>query len=92
MPSGKPPTSGMSTGDEGIVPNSFPHRRDWRPGARPPVRETPEDVLLKPEPLFAPTTLDAVYGCLTWSGPAKTIGEMDAAVVAQAGVAMVRIV
>ena len=83
MPSDEPLTTRMSTKGQVIVPKSIRRSRDWRPGARLLVEETPEGVLLKTAQLFEPTTLEAVYGCLAWSGPAKTIEEMDAAVAAE---------
>jgi hypothetical protein len=48
------------------------------------VEETPEGVLLKPAPLFPPTRPEDVYGILKYSGPPKTIEEMDAGVMEEA--------
>ncbi|HKT15829.1 MAG TPA: AbrB family transcriptional regulator, partial [Allosphingosinicella sp.] len=59
-------------------------QRHWPAGTRLSVEDTPDGVLLKPVPIFAATTIDAVFGSLAYAGKAKTIEEMDAAVVAEA--------
>jgi hypothetical protein len=41
-------------------------------------------VTLPSEPIFKPTRSDEVFGSLEFSGPPKTIEEMDAGVLAQA--------
>jgi len=48
------------------------------------VEDTLDGVLLKPEPVFAPTTVDAVFGCLEHDGPAKSVEDMNAAIKAEA--------
>ena len=40
--------------------------------------------MLKPLPPFAEVKPENVFGCLAYDGPAKTIEEMDAAVLAEA--------
>jgi hypothetical protein len=47
------------------------------------VEETPEGVLLKPEPLFSPTRIEDVSGSLKYKGKAKSIEEMNAAIAAE---------
>jgi hypothetical protein len=49
------------------------------------VEDTPEGVLLRAAPIFKPTNADDVFGSLAVAGPPKTIEEMDAAVLAEAG-------
>ncbi len=53
-------------------------------GTRFIVEDTRDGVVLKPEPVFAPTTLDAVFGCLGYDGPAKSVEDMNAAITAEA--------
>jgi hypothetical protein len=53
-------------------------------GTRFIVEDTLDGVVLKPEPVFAPTTLDAVFGCLGYDGPAKSVEDMNAAITAEA--------
>jgi hypothetical protein len=40
-------------------------------------------VVLRPASLFAPTRPEDVAGMLKYSGPAKTLEEMDAAITAE---------
>ena len=76
-------TTTLSTKGQVILPKSIRERRRWGPGTRLLVEDTPEGVLLKPAPLFPPTRPDDVYGMLKYSGPPKTIEEMDAAITAE---------
>jgi AbrB family looped-hinge helix DNA binding protein len=76
-------TTTLSTKGQVILPKSIRERRRWGPGTRLLVEDTPEGVLLKPAPLFPPTRPEDVYGMLKYSGPPKTIEEMDAAITAE---------
>lgn len=55
-------------------------RLNRKRGTRLTVKDTPQGVLPRAAPLFEPTTLDQVFDCLKYDGPAKTLEEMDAAV------------
>jgi AbrB family looped-hinge helix DNA binding protein len=77
-------TTVLSTKGQFIIPKAIRERRQWSAGTRLIVEDTPDGVLLKPEPVFAPTTLDAVFGCLGYEGPAKSIEEMNVAIAAEA--------
>jgi len=76
-------TTTLSTKGQVILPKSIRERRRWGPGTRLVVEDIPEGVLLKPAPLFSPTRPEDVYGMLKYSGPPKTIEEMDAAITAE---------
>ncbi len=76
-------TTVVSTKGQVILPKAVRDQRGWKPGTKLTVEETPDGVLLKPEPLFPPTTLDEVYGCLKWDGPPKTLEEMDEGITAE---------
>jgi hypothetical protein len=53
-------------------------------GGYAPCREdTPDGVLLKAVPVFAPTQPEDVAGMLAYRGPPKTLEEMDAATTAE---------
>jgi AbrB family looped-hinge helix DNA binding protein len=73
----------VSTKGQVILPKAIRERRGWRPGTRLVVEDTPEGVLLKPAPLFPPTRPEDVFGILKYSGPPKTIEEMDEAITAE---------
>lgn len=79
------PTTVMSTKGQVVLPRAVRERRNWRPGVRLTVEETSDGVLLRPAPLFEPTTIDQVFGCLHRKGQLPvSIEEMDAAVMAEA--------
>jgi len=77
-------TTVLSTKGQFILPKAIRERRQWSAGTRLIVEDTPDGVLLKPEPVFAPTTMDAVFGCLDYEGPAKSVEDMNAAITAEA--------
>jgi AbrB family looped-hinge helix DNA binding protein len=73
----------LSTKGQVILPKAIRERRKWASGTRLLVEETADGVLLKPMPLFAPTRPQDVFGMLRYSGPPKTVEEMDAAIAAE---------
>jgi AbrB family looped-hinge helix DNA binding protein len=77
-------TTILSTKGQFILPKAIRDQRRWAAGTRLTVEDTPDGVLLKPEPVFAPTTIDAVFGSLNHEGPPRSIEEMDAAIMAEA--------
>ncbi len=77
----------VSTKGQVILPKAIRDRRKWRPGTELTVEETPEGVLLRSAPLFAPTRFEDVAGMLRGKSPvgrALSIEEMDEAVMAEA--------
>lgn len=78
-------TTVVSTKGQVILPKAIRDRRHWPSGTRLTVEDTADGVLLKPAPLFPSTTIDAVFGKLVHGGPALSLEDMDAAVVAEAG-------
>ena len=77
-------TTTVSTKGQVILPKAIRQARRWEPGTRLTVENTPEGVLLKPEPVFAETRLEEVFGCLAYRGKPKTLEEMEAGVLAEA--------
>ena len=73
-------TTTVSTKGQVILPKAIRDQRRWPSGTKLVVRDTPEGVLLSPEPVFPPTTLDEVFGMLKYDGPPISIEGMDAAV------------
>lgn len=73
----------ISTKGQVILPKAIRERRKWGAGTRLVVEETADGVLLKAAPLFAPTRPEDVFGMLHYSGPPKTIEEMDEAIAAE---------
>ena len=73
----------VSTKGQVILPKAIRERRRWGPGTRLLVEDTPDGVLLKPAPLFPPTRPEDVFGILKYSGPPKTLKDMDDAITAE---------
>jgi len=76
-------TTIMSTKGQVILPKAIRQRRDWPAGTRLTVEETPDGVLLKAEPVFAPTKRENVRGMLAYQGKPKTSEEMAAGIEAE---------
>lgn len=79
-----PLTTRVSTKGQVILPKPVRDHRNWRPGTRLVVEETADGVLLRPAPLFPPTTTAEMFGVLKRPGKALSLEEMDAAVAAEA--------
>lgn len=77
-------TTTLSTKGQLILPKAIRQRRHWDAGTELIVEDTPDGVLLKAAPLFAPTRMDEVFGSLPFDGPPKTLEEMDAGILAEA--------
>ena len=73
----------VSTKGQVILPKAIRERRHWGPGTRLLVEDTPDGVLLKAAPVFAPTRPKDVAGMLAYEGPAKTLEEMEAGIAAE---------
>jgi AbrB family looped-hinge helix DNA binding protein len=76
-------TTMLSTKGQVILPKTIRQRRNWEAGTRLVVEDTPDGVLLKAAPIFAPTRPEEVAGMLAYRGPPKTPEEMDAAITAE---------
>jgi AbrB family looped-hinge helix DNA binding protein len=74
----------LSTKGQVILPADIRRRHNWSAGTRLTVEETPDGVLLKPAPLFPPTTPEQVFGSLRYQGKPKTLREMQAGIAAEA--------
>ena len=66
------------------LPKATRQQRRWEPGTRLVVEDTPEGVLLKAAPLFAPTRPEDVYGPLPPPRAPKSLKELEASIVAEA--------
>jgi AbrB family looped-hinge helix DNA binding protein len=76
-------TTTVSTKGQVILPKAIRQRRNWQPGTRLMVEDTPEGVLLTAAPVFAPTRPVDVAGMLAYRKPPKTLEEMDAAITSE---------
>jgi AbrB family looped-hinge helix DNA binding protein len=70
----------LSSKGQIVIPKSLRNTHNWHPGQEFILMEVGEGLLLKAKQLFPPTTLDEVAGCLNYTGPAKSIEEMNEAI------------
>ncbi len=70
----------LSGQGEVIIPAAVRSAYHWQPGVELVILETAEGILLKPKKPFAKTRLSDVAGCLRYTGKAKTLDEMEAAI------------
>lgn len=77
-------TTRVSTKGQVILPKAIRDQRRWPAGTKLLVEDTSDGVLLKPAPAFAPTRPRDVFGSLPHKGPAKSVADMDAGIVAEA--------
>lgn len=77
-------TTVLSTKGQVTLPAAIRNRRQWAPGTRLSIEEASDGILLKPAPLFTPTTPEQVFGCLRRPGPAKALADMQAGIAAEA--------
>ena len=70
----------LSSKGQIILPKSIRSSRQWEPGTEFAVEEVGDGVLLKPVKAFKPMRLKDVIGCTGYSGPARSIKDMDDAV------------
>ena len=76
-------TTVVSTKGQVILPKSVRDHKRWTAGTRLIVEDTPDGIILKAEPLFAPTRPKDVFGSLKVKGRPKTLQEMDAGIAAE---------
>lgn len=84
MPATEPLITTLSTKGQVILPKPIRRALRWGAGTRLVVENTSDGVLLKPEPSFAETRAEEVFGSLAHDGPPKTVQEMNAGVLAEA--------
>ena len=82
MPDGERPKTRVSTKGQVILPKAVRDRHGWAAGTVLEVVDGPSGVLLRPAVTLAPARPEDVFGMLKtyYSGPPKTIAEMDAAI------------
>jgi AbrB family looped-hinge helix DNA binding protein len=77
----------LSSKGQVIIPKSVRDAHGWRAGTEFTVETTPAGLLLKPRKKgnFKRTTIDEVIGFGNYTGPTRTIEQMDEAIAAEAG-------
>ncbi len=77
-------TTVISTKGQVILPKAIRDQLQWGAGTRLTVENTPDGVLLKSTPMFAATSVDALFGSMRQTGPALSIDDMNAAIAKEA--------
>src|SRR5476649_1241863 len=67
-----------------VLPKAVLRRRHWSAGTLLVVEDRPDGVLLKSESAFAVTSPGDVFRSLAFKGKAKTLDQMETAIVAEA--------
>lgn len=70
----------LSSKGQVIIPKAVRSAQQWKAGQELVVIEVDDGILLKPRKPFEQTELENVAGCLKYSGPAKSLDEMDEAI------------
>lgn len=70
----------LSTKGQLVIPKEIRNKHNWKPGQKLLVVDRGDEVVLEAESMFEETTVDEVAGMLEYSGPRKTLQEMDKAV------------
>ncbi|SFJ49163.1 looped-hinge helix DNA binding domain-containing protein, AbrB family [Phyllobacterium sp. CL33Tsu] len=73
-------TTVVSTKGQVVLPAAVRKERHWHAGTRLLIEETPDGILLKNAPLFAPTRIEDVAGMLKHDGRPRSLQDMDNAV------------
>lgn len=77
-------TTVISTKGQVILPKAIRDQLQWGAGTRLTVENTPEGVLLKSTPVFATSSIDALFGSMRYEGPALSIDDMNAVIAQEA--------
>ena len=74
----------LSSKGQIVIPKELRDARQWQAGMSLTVEEVPQGLLIRPakQPLFPPTKLEDVMGCLKYDGPALSLAEIDRKMVA----------
>lgn len=73
-------TTRLSSKGQVIIPKEIRSRHHWEPGQELQAIDTGDGILLRPASPFPETTLREVASCLSYSGKAKTLEEMEEAI------------
>ena len=73
-------TTKMSSKGQIIIPQAIRKAHQWRTGQEIEVIDLGDKIILQSKRPFPSTTLEDVAGILTYSGPAKTLEQMELAI------------
>ncbi len=70
----------LSSKGQIVIPKAIRDKHHWREGQELEILDSEDGLLLKERQPFKKTDLKSVAGCLRYSGKAKTLEEMEAAI------------
>lgn len=70
-------TTRLSSKGQIVLPKSVRERHQWRAGTSFIIKTVPEGVLLQPVKALPETGIDALFGAAKWTGPRRSLAEMD---------------
>jgi len=70
----------LSSKGQVIIPKALRDAYHWETGQEFAVTVVEDGILLQPKRPFPPTTLPEVANCLPYSGPAKSVADMEQAI------------
>lgn len=70
----------LSSKGQIIIPKAFRLLKGLKPGDEFQVSELGDSILLTPLRTFKESSLDDVFGCLTYDGPALSLEDMEAGI------------
>ncbi len=73
-------TTKLSSKGQVIIPKEIRRRHHWEAGQELQAIDTDDGILLRPTSPFPETTMKEAASCLSYSGKAKTLEEMEAAI------------
>jgi AbrB family looped-hinge helix DNA binding protein len=74
----------LSSKGQIVIPRQIRQRHGWRPGAIFTIVDDGDALVLKLTTSRYTTSLDEVIGCAGYSGPIKSLAEMDAGIMEEA--------
>ncbi len=73
-------TSRLSTKGQLIIPKEIRERHGWRPGSELIVEDRGSEVVLRSSTRVPETSLEDLVGCTGYTGPRRSLEEMEEAI------------
>jgi AbrB family looped-hinge helix DNA binding protein len=70
----------LSTKGQVVLPKEIRDRHGWSTGTRLEIQDLGDRIVLREITDFPATTIDQVFGCAPYDGPAKSLEEMEEAI------------
>lgn len=70
-------TTKLSSKGQVVLPSAIRNAKKWKPGTTLMIQETADGVLLTPVKPWPVTLVENVFGSAGYTGPAKTIEDMN---------------